>query len=64
MKKLGIILLCILGSLSAQSQDVIKPDTTKVWTKKGNFSLLFNQSNFNNWAAGGENNLSVNVGIN
>jgi hypothetical protein len=64
MKKLGIILLCILGSLSAQSQDVIKPDTTKVWTKKGNFSLLFNQSNFNNWAAGGENNLSGNVGIN
>ena len=44
MKKLEIILLCILGSLSAQSQDVIKPDTTKVWTKKGNFSLLFNQT--------------------
>lgn len=64
MKKLGIILLCIFGSLSVQSQDLIKPDTTKVWTKKGNFSLLFNQSNFNNWAAGGENNLSGNVGIN
>ena len=64
MKKLGIILLCIFGSLSAQSQDLIKPDTTKVWTRKGNFSLLFNQSNFNNWAAGGENNLSGNVGIN
>ncbi|MEY3500116.1 MAG: hypothetical protein RL308_1785 [Bacteroidota bacterium] len=64
MKKLGIILLCIFGSLFAQSQDLIKPDTTKVWTKKGNFSLLFNQSNFNNWAAGGENNLSGNIGIN
>ena len=64
MKKLGIILLCILGSLSVQSQDLIKPDTTKVWTRKGNFSLLFNQSNFNNWAAGGENNLSGNVGVN
>ena len=64
MKKLGVILLCILGILSAQSQDLIKPDTTKVWTRKGNFSLLFNQSNFNNWAAGGENNLSGNVGIN
>jgi hypothetical protein len=64
MKKLGIILLCIFGISSAQSQDLIKPDTTKVWTKKGNFSLLFNQSNFNNWAAGGENNLSGNLGIN
>ena len=64
MKKLGIILLCIFGILSTQSQDLIKPDSTKVWTQKGNFSLLFNQSNFNNWAAGGENNLSGNVGVN
>jgi len=52
MKKLGIILLSLFGILSVQSQDLIKPDTTKVWTQKGNFSLLFNQSNFNNWAAG------------
>ena len=64
MKNLGIILLCLFGISSAQSQDLSKPDTTKVWTKKGNFSLLFNQSNFNNWAAGGENNLSGNLGIN
>ena len=64
MKKLGVILLCTLGILSVQSQDLSKPDTTKVWTTKGNFSLLFNQSNFNNWAAGGENNLSGNVGVN
>ena len=64
MKKLVIILICIFGISSAQSQDLIKSDTTKVWTKKGNFSLLFNQSNFNNWAAGGENNLSGNLGIN
>ena len=64
MKKLGVILLCIFGVLSAQSQDLSKSDTTKVWTTKGNFSLLFNQSNFNNWAAGGENNLSGNLGIN
>lgn len=34
------------------------------WTKKGNISFLFNQSNFNNWVAGGENNLSGNLGIN
>jgi hypothetical protein len=64
MKKLGIILLSLFGILSVQSQDLIKPDTLKVWTQKGNFSLLFNQSNFNNWAAGGENNLSGNVGVN
>ncbi|KVV13543.1 DUF3078 domain-containing protein [Flavobacterium sp. TAB 87] len=34
------------------------------WIKKGNISFLFNQSNFNNWTAGGENNLSGNLGIN
>ena len=40
-------------------------DTTTVgWKTKGNFSLLFNQSNFNNWISGGENNLSGNVSIN
>lgn len=37
---------------------------TEGWKCKGNVSLLFNQSSFNNWVAGGENNLSGNVGIN
>ena len=40
-------------------------DTTSVgWKTKGNVSFLFNQSNFNNWLAGGENNVSGNLGIN
>lgn len=34
------------------------------WIKKGNISLLFNQSSFSNWIAGGENNLSGNLAIN
>jgi hypothetical protein len=34
------------------------------WKKKGNISFLFNQSNFNNWIAGGENNISGNLSIN
>lgn len=43
----------------------ILTDTTKNgWKKKGNFSFLFNQSNFNNWIAGGENNISGNLGVN
>lgn len=64
MKKTAIILLCIFGMITAQAQEEVKPDTTKVWTKNGNFSLLFNQSNFKNWTAGGENNISGNVSIN
>lgn len=39
-------------------------DTVNGWTKKGNITFLFNQSNFNNWVAGGENNISGNLGLN
>jgi len=40
-------------------------DTTGMgWKFKGDVSFLFNQSNFSNWVAGGENNLSGNLGIN
>ena len=40
-------------------------DSTHVgWKTNGNVSFLFNQSNFNNWLAGGENNVSGNLGIN
>ncbi|MES2545279.1 MAG: DUF3078 domain-containing protein [Bacteroidota bacterium] len=65
MKQLAIILFCILSlnSLQAQEDTVVK-DTTKAWTSKGNFSFLFNQSNFSHWAAGGENNISGNASIN
>ncbi len=50
----------LISSDSATGQDsIISP-----WKAKGNISLLFNQSNFNNWLAGGENNLSGNLGIN
>ena len=40
-------------------------DTTgNGWKRKGNVIFLFNQSNFNNWLAGGENNMSGNIGLN
>lgn len=43
----------------------ILTDTTgNGWKKKGTFTLLFNQSTFNNWVAGGENTLSGNIGVN
>jgi hypothetical protein len=67
MKNLVLGLFFILGvaTLRAQDASAVTPvDTTKVWTTKGNASLLFNQSNFNNWVAGGENNISGNAGVN
>lgn len=58
-------LLCLIGiiSSSAQEQEVIQ-DTTKHWNTKGNVSLLFNQSSFSHWVAGGENSFAGNLGVN
>ena len=69
MKKI-ICLLAFFGFLfTAQAQVATQvqetpKDTVTYWKSKGNVSLLFNQSNFSNWTAGGENNLSGNFGLN
>ena len=34
------------------------------WTKKGTFTFLANQATFNNWLAGGQSNVSGNIGLN
>lgn len=67
MRKIIFILLCVFGMTNALAQQKAPEtvqDTIKHWITKGNISLLFNQSNFNNWLAGGENNLSGNLGVN
>jgi len=55
MKKI-LLAASIILSLAAQAQDV---DTTKAWKKGGDAGLNFSQSSFTNWAAGGENALSL-----
>jgi len=77
MKKI-VLLACLLGLstiIYAQSseKDLIKKseeatkklnDTIKSgWKSKGRISFLFNQANFNNWVAGGENSYSGNLGL-
>lgn len=65
IKKLTLVLLCIFGMNNARAQDqTTSVDTTKVWKTKGNASVLFNQSTFDNWLAGGENNISGTIGVN
>jgi len=70
MKNKILLLLCLAFVVSLKAQDtIVTPakadnDTIGPWTKKGNASLLFNQSTFNNWVAGGENNISGNLGFN
>lgn len=53
-----------IGSYAQQSPSSTATDSTKVWTAKGNVSILANQSTFSNWAAGGENNISGTGSIN
>ena len=78
MKKSVFLGLLLFSAGFLQAQDAEKEiivntekavnkiaDTTNIgWKTKGNIILLFNQSNFNNWVAGGENNLSGNLGVN
>lgn len=75
MKKITFLLL-LLVVFTANAQKEIGKELEKVtetvedssqvgkWKKNGTVSFLFNQSNFNNWAAGGENNVSGNLSIN
>lgn len=71
MKKFLLLLACFLAtvtSLKAQNDSIPSAaadnDTIGPWIKKGNASFLFNQSAFDNWLAGGENNYSGSAGIN
>ena len=77
MKKLFLLacFLCLSTKIHAQAteKDLIKKteeaakvvdDTIKNgWKSKGKITFLFNQANFNNWVAGGENSFSGNLGL-
>lgn len=60
-------MVSLFVAIAARSQESeVKPvnDTVRAWTTKGNALVLFNQSTFDNWLAGGENNISGTVGLN
>ena len=42
----------------------LKEEKLNGWVKKGTFTFLANQANFNNWLAGGQSNISGNIGLN
>lgn len=78
MKKILFLVAFLTASVFLQAQNtekelaqntekavkIIADSTANGWKNKGNLSMLFNQSNFNNWIAGGENNMSGNLSIN
>jgi hypothetical protein len=57
------LFLTLFVSVAAIAQETTI-DSTKHWTRKGVFTLLANQSSFDNWLAGGQNNFAGNVNIN
>ena len=58
----SLVFFFALISINAQETAT---DTTKFWTKKGNISLLFNQSAYNKqWLGGGTSNVAGNFGLN
>ncbi len=61
MKKIIVLLAGLLFfGLASKAQN----DTVSAWTTSGDASLLFSQASFTNWAAGGENNITLNGFIN
>lgn len=72
---LTLALVCIINSISAQVNEKellkkteeavakIKDEKPAGWEKKGMFTFLLNQANFNNWLAGGQNSVSGNAGL-
>ena len=64
MKKITFSLVFFFALISMLAQETAT-DTTKFWTKKGNISLLFNQSAYNKqWLGGGTSNVAGNFGLN
>jgi hypothetical protein len=65
MKKYIISTLLFIVSIAAFAQEDGEETTEKIgWKRSGKVSVLFNQSAFSNWTAGGENNISGTFGLN
>lgn len=64
MKKTLLSFVLLLAVIAVNAQEFTK-DTTKLWSKKGNISLLFNQSAYNKqWLGGGTSNIAGNFSLN
>ncbi|MGV6828814.1 MAG: DUF3078 domain-containing protein [Flavobacteriales bacterium] len=65
MKKIILLFALISTTFIGFSQETKDEEAPKEgWTRGGNISLLFNQSAFSDWVAGGQNNISGTLGIN
>ena len=77
MKK-GILIVALVFAFTSVSAQVsekellkkteeaaakLKDEKPNSWAKKGTFTFLANQSSFTNWLAGGQSNISGNIGL-
>ncbi|RLD67549.1 MAG: hypothetical protein DRI95_04645 [Bacteroidetes bacterium] len=60
MKKIFNIILFVLSPILLLAQETEEPDSTLGWTYTGTGTLSFSQVSFTNWAAGGDNSVSLN----
>lgn len=64
MKKIVLLLVVFIVSISSYSQETEEETIKEGWKKAGTVSILFNQSAFSNWTSGGVDNISGTLGIN
>lgn len=64
MKKIHLLSFLFIAVSGFSQENLVVQDTIKPWTAKGNADILFNQSTFDNWLAGGENNISGTIKVN
>ncbi len=60
---LSVVFFSFTLSLFAQNNNATS-EITEGWKKDGKVAIMFNQSSFSNWVAGGENSLAANAFIN
>ena len=53
------LIIILIFSVNIYSQEIVEKDS--LWTKRGNVTVLLNQTGFSNWVGGGTNNFSATI---
>ena len=53
------LIIILIFSVNIYSQEIVEKDS--LWTKRGNVTVLLNQTGFSDWVGGGTNNFSATI---
>ena len=53
------LIIILISSINIYSQEIVEKDS--LWTKRGDISVLLNQTGFSDWVGGGTNNFSATI---